>query len=129
MHQPNVAAARRPTEQVEPAVKLTGVFELLVNEPRRASELLQCTGTEPAEQRRPSWRLLRRQLLAHDRAETLEVYTALDGYEAARDILAQRRCQRAALRTVGSGVPALRPPLVADCQCRVVVKLVSVGSV
>jgi hemerythrin-like domain-containing protein len=74
---------------VRPAVTLTGVFELLVNEHQRANELLQRLTTESTEERRTSWPLVRRQLLSHDRAEALEVYSALEGYDAARDIVAQ----------------------------------------
>src|SRR5687767_12896594 len=93
MHDPNLNTLRRPTGQaappVHPTVTLIGVFELLVNEHQRATELLRRVTTESTEERRTSWPLVRRQLLSHDRAEALEVYSALDGYDAARDILVQ----------------------------------------
>jgi len=80
--------------------KLTGVFALLVTEHRTASELLQRTATETPEERRTSWPLVRRQLLSHERAESLEVYSALEGHEGARDILEQHSSRASELESL-----------------------------
>jgi hypothetical protein len=104
MQHPNANSVHRHTGQpgapLRSAVKLSGVFELLVNEHRTASELLQRVSTESGEARRASWPALRRQLLSHERAETLEVYAALEGQEEARDILAQHAAQAGELESV-----------------------------
>jgi hemerythrin superfamily protein len=70
-----------------PPREVTGVFEILVNEHRKAAELMQRISHQSVEARQQSWPLLRRQLLSHDRAEELELYAALEGYAGARDIL------------------------------------------
>ena len=44
--------------------------------------------------------LVRRQLLSHDRAESLEVYSALEGYDAARDIVVQHAAAAGELESV-----------------------------
>jgi hypothetical protein len=90
----------QPGAPVRSPVKLTGVFELLINEHRRASLLLQRALTETSQERRTSWPPVRRQLLSHERAETLEVYSALEGHDAARDILAQHATQGGELESV-----------------------------
>jgi Hemerythrin HHE cation binding domain len=90
----------QPDAPLRSAVKLTGVFELLVNEHRKASLLLQRAATGATEERRTSWPLARRQLLSHERAETLEVYAALEGHQAARDILAQHAASAGQLESV-----------------------------
>jgi hypothetical protein len=104
MQHPNVNTVHRHTGQpgapLRSAVKLSGVFELLVNEHRTASELLQRAATASAEVRRTSWPALRRQLLSHERAETLEVYAALEGQEAARDMLEHHMAQAGELESV-----------------------------
>jgi hypothetical protein len=104
MQDTNVNAMHRraapPGPLADSAVELTGVFALLVNEHRKASELLQRTATETAQERRTSWPLVRRQLLSHERAETLEVYSALEGHEAARDIIEQHSARAGELESV-----------------------------
>lgn len=77
----------QPGSKRAPASALVGVFETLVNEHRKAAELMQRLAHQSAESRREAWPILRRQLLSHDRAEELEVYAALEGYDGARDIL------------------------------------------
>lgn len=101
--QPNISTIPRQTTQTgaapRSALKLIGVFELLLDEHRSAAELLQRVATEASDARRASWPLLRRQLLSHDRAETLEVYAALEGHEAARDMLTQHAAQAGELES------------------------------
>jgi hemerythrin superfamily protein len=80
-----------------PARALVGVFETLVNEHRKAAELMQRIEHQSAESRREAWPILRRQLLSHDRAEELEVYAALEGYDGARDILERHKFESAEL--------------------------------
>ena len=104
MHHPSINNVHLHTGQpgapLRSAVKPSGVFELLVNEHRRAIDLLQRAATEGHEARRTSWPSLRRQLLSHERAEALEVYAALEGHPAARDILAQHAAQAGELESV-----------------------------
>lgn len=76
---------------------LVGVFQTLVNEHRKAAELMQRIVHQSAESRQQAWPILRRQLLSHDRAEELEVYAALEGYDGARDILEHHKLEAAEL--------------------------------
>jgi len=87
----------QPGSQRAPARALVGVFETLVNEHRKAAELMQRIAHQSAESRREAWPILRRQLLSHDRAEELEVYAALEGYDGARDILEHHKFDAAEL--------------------------------
>jgi hemerythrin superfamily protein len=99
MQSPTTNPARRhsgqpgtPSTQIR---ALTGVFETLINEHRKAVEQLERIAHQSAESRQQSWPILRRQLLSHDRAEELEVYAALEGYEGARDILQHHKLDAA----------------------------------
>jgi|SRR5688572_5013212 len=77
----------QPSSTRARASAFVGVFETLVNEHRKAAELMQRIAHQSAASRQEAWPILRRQLLSHDRAEELEVYAALEGYDGARDIL------------------------------------------
>jgi hypothetical protein len=67
---------------------LTGVFKKLVDEHKDMEDSLQrINASRSASQRRELWTVIRRQLLSHERGEVLEVYPALEGYDAVRDIL------------------------------------------
>lgn len=101
---PRHAAA--PTSGPEP---MDG-FELLVNEHRKAWSLLErALHTDDAAKRQEQWRLIRRLLLSHERAEALELYSALDGYAAARDIVEQHRRDEGLLESAASEVDATDP--------------------
>lgn len=65
-----------------------GVFEALVAQHRQAAELFERLETmgDSAERREP-WNELRGFILSHERAEDVELYAALEGHEAAREVL------------------------------------------
>ncbi len=90
-----------------PGRDLTDGFDLLVNEHRTAWALLErALHTDVPAKRREQWLLIRRQLLSHERAEALELYSALDGYAAARDIVEQHGRDEAQLESAVSQVDA-----------------------
>jgi hemerythrin superfamily protein len=71
---------------------LTGVFKLLVQQHKHIASLFEDLDNSPdGARRRQLWAEIRRQLLAHDRAEELELYPALEGYELTRDIIEKHR--------------------------------------
>jgi hemerythrin superfamily protein len=87
------------TPGASPAARgpLVGVFETLVTEHRKAAELMARIPGQSAASRQQSWPIVRRQLLSHDRAEELEIYAALEGYDGARDILEHHKLDAAEL--------------------------------
>lgn len=69
---------------------LTGVFRKLVEQHQQLAGLLQrLMRLESPESRRELWSEVRRELLSHERGEALEVYAALEGYDAGRGIIEQ----------------------------------------
>jgi hypothetical protein len=65
-----------------------GVFEKLIAQHEQLTALLErAKDARSAEERGQTWTELRRQLLSHERAEELEIYAALEGHDAARDML------------------------------------------
>jgi len=72
---------------------LVGVFETLVKEHQKAAELMGRLVHQSAASRQQAWPIVRRQLLSHDRAEELEIYAALEGYDGARDILEHHKLE------------------------------------
>jgi hypothetical protein len=83
------------------AQSLTGVFRLLAEQHRQAASLLQrAERCADAAERQTLWIEIRRQLLSHERGEALELYPALEGYDAARDIVAQHTRQAEELESV-----------------------------
>jgi hemerythrin superfamily protein len=72
---------------------LVGVFETLVKEHHKAAELMARLAQQSAASRQQAWPIVRRQLLSHDRAEELEIYAALEGYDGARDILEHHKLE------------------------------------
>jgi hemerythrin superfamily protein len=72
---------------------LVGVFATLVKEHHKAAELMARLAHQSAASRQQAWPILRRQLLSHDRAEELEIYAALEGYDGARDILEHHKLE------------------------------------
>jgi len=92
------------------SVGLAGVFETLVDQHRQMGEELRIiSGMEASADRRRRWSELRQNLLSHDRAETLEVYAALDGIDAARLMLQQHRLQVGELETAIRELDAMDP--------------------
>jgi hemerythrin HHE cation binding domain-containing protein len=92
------------------AVGLAGVFETLVDQHRQmAAELRAVSSMEASAERQRRWSELRRRLLSHERAETLEVYAALDGIEAARIVLQQHRLQVSELEGAIRELDAMDP--------------------
>ena len=80
---------------------LTGVFRLLAEQHRQVARLLQrAERCADAAERQTLWIEIRRQLLSHERGEVLELYPALEGYDAARDIIAQHTRQAEELESV-----------------------------
>jgi hemerythrin superfamily protein len=76
---------------------LVGVFETLVKEHHKAAEQMARLAQQSPASRQQAWPILRRQLLSHDRAEELEIYAALEGYDGARDILEHHGLEAAEL--------------------------------
>lgn len=80
---------------------LTGVFRLLAEQHRQTASLLQrAERCAEATERQALWIQIRRQLLSHERGEALELYPSLEGYDAARDIIAQHSRQAEELESV-----------------------------
>jgi hemerythrin superfamily protein len=78
----------------------TGVFVTLVEQHRQIAELLiQAGSIDSGSKRRERWAEARRRLLAHERAEALEVYAALEGRNGTRETLEQHRHQAAELES------------------------------
>jgi hemerythrin superfamily protein len=72
----------------------TGVFVTLIEQHRQVAELLiQAGSSDSASKRAERWAEARRRLLAHERAEALEVYAALEGRSAADKTLEQHSQQ------------------------------------
>jgi hemerythrin superfamily protein len=119
MHDPTLRSAKPPVDTVASRQQtdvpahpssgrtLTGVFEVLVNEHRKAALQFERIMHEPAASREQSWPILRRQLLSHDRAEELEVYSALEGYGIARDIVEHHHQQAAELEAAINELAAI----------------------
>jgi hemerythrin superfamily protein len=85
----------------------TDGFELLVNEHRKLSALLErALLADATGKRQEQWLLIRRQLLSHERAEALELYTALDGYTAARDMVEEHGREEGKLESAVNQVDA-----------------------
>ena len=83
------------------AQSLSGVFRLLAEQHRQAAGLLRrAERCEDAAERQALWIEIRRQLLSHERGEALELYPSLEGYDAARDIIAQHSRQAEELESV-----------------------------
>lgn len=79
--------ARSPRPATEPQGP-TGVLRTLVEQHRQLSDSMRrAVESTDATQRQKVWMEVRRQLLSHERAEELEVYAALEGYDAGRDII------------------------------------------
>jgi len=69
---------------------LTGVFEMLVEQHRRALELLRRAGSvSNPSTRRQHWAEARRSLISHERAEEQVVYAMLEGRDDAQSLLEQ----------------------------------------
>jgi hypothetical protein len=69
-----------------------GIFLKLMAQHSLLSGLLERTkATSAPRQRRQIWIAIRRLLLSHERAEELELYSALEGHDAARRILEEHR--------------------------------------
>ena len=99
-----------PPSASSSGVGLAGVFETLVHQHRQMGEELRIlTAMEASAERQRRWSELRRNLLSHDRAETLEVYAALDGMDAARLMLQQHRLQVSELETTIRELDATDP--------------------
>jgi hemerythrin superfamily protein len=65
-----------------------GVFETLIAQHEQLTALLErVKSARSPEERSETWTEVRRQLLSHERAEELEIYAALEGHAAARDML------------------------------------------
>lgn len=79
----------------------TGVFRLLAEQHRQVASLLQrAERSAEAAERQALWVEIRRQLLSHERGEALELYPALEGYDAAREIIARHSRQAEELESV-----------------------------
>jgi hypothetical protein len=92
-----------------PAVRaLTGVFNHLVQQHRHASDLLQrAKASSWAARRGELWSQARRQLLSHERAEVLEVYSALEGYDAGPAIAEQHTRQSNEMESIINELDAI----------------------
>jgi hemerythrin-like domain-containing protein len=87
---------------------LTGVFAKLVEQHRQVAALLErAEASQSALERQELWSELRRQLLSHERAEVLEVYAALEGYDAARDMVEEHTRQAGELESAMNEVDAV----------------------
>jgi hypothetical protein len=87
-----------------------GVFLTLIEQHRQVAELLiQAGSSDSATKRAERWAKARGRLLAHERAEALEVYAALVGISAARETLEQHSQQAAELESAVSEMDALDP--------------------
>lgn len=88
---------------------LTDGLDLLVNEHQTLRGLLERALLTNAAERQERWVIIRRQLLSHERAEALELYTALEGYSAARDIVEQHGREEGWLESAVNHVDAADP--------------------
>lgn len=71
---------------------LVGVFTTLAKEHGEAKHLLKrAMNTSDTDKQRELWRTLRADLLSHERAELIEVYTALDRHAELAEIVARHR--------------------------------------
>jgi hemerythrin-like domain-containing protein len=77
---------------------LTGVFNHLAEEHAQATSLLKLTkaASDPSKQGE-LWSALRKEILAHERAELLHVYPVLERHEATRDMAERHREEAAEL--------------------------------
>jgi hypothetical protein len=104
------AGARRRVPATAAGRELTDGFELLVKEHRRLSGLLErALVADAAAKRQEQWVIIRRQLLSHERAEALELYAALDGYSAARDMVEQHAREEGTIESAVNQVDAADP--------------------
>jgi hemerythrin superfamily protein len=88
----------------------TGVFVMLIEQHRQVAELLiQAGSSDSSTKRSERWAEARRRLLAHERAEALEVYAALAGNSAARQTLEQHSQQATELDSGVFELDALDP--------------------
>lgn len=66
---------------------LKGVFAKLAEQHHEAAALLSSAEKATDDTKRSElWRRIRKELLSHEQAELLEIYTVLEGYAATRDI-------------------------------------------
>lgn len=106
----NVSARHTPPAGARPSAVLppTGVFRRLLEQHQQARERLeQLRDTDDPDLRQQMWTALRRQLLSHERAEVLEIYAALEGYDAARDIHEQHTKQANELESIINELAAI----------------------
>jgi hypothetical protein len=87
---------------------LTGVFKRLVEQHKQIAALLRrAEAAQTAAERQAIWSDTRRQLLSHDRAEVLEVYAALEGFDATRAIVERHSLQAEELESAVNEVDAV----------------------
>lgn len=71
---------------------LTGVFTTLAKQHGEVKHLLElATRTNDADKQRQVWPKLRLEILSHERAELLEVYSALERYPDLAEVVARHR--------------------------------------
>jgi len=88
----------------------TGVFVTLIEQHRQIAELLiQAGSIDSGPKRAERWAEARRRMLAHERAEALEVYATLEGNSVARDTLEQHGQQASELESAVFELDALDP--------------------
>jgi hemerythrin superfamily protein len=84
----NVRISGVPSTEAHGFRGATGVFQKLQAQHEQLAALFERAKSENEPARRGElWTEIRRQLLSHERAEELEIYAALEGYDAARDLL------------------------------------------
>lgn len=99
----NVPARHQPSAgALASAVRAPiGVFRRLVEQHQRACERFErLRRAATPDERQSEWAALRRELLSHERGEVLEVYAALEGYDAAREMLEQHTREANELESV-----------------------------
>lgn len=112
MPHPTENAGTRRTGMQGPVSKqtpgLAGVFGKLVEQHRHLTGMLQRAERCPEPtQRQELWIEIRRHLLSHERGEVLELYPALEGYDAARDIIARHSHQAEEIESVINDLAAV----------------------